>query len=213
MRVREGVGPSHILRPSLAHALALALALVSGCILTGAPDDLSIVCERKTGSPWRPYAPDEVKAMTLIEPGATAAGVNDAAKAAADRVLTLGAAPYDRFEAHLFRGGGEREGEHEGWVFDANGTKRNATDRYVIVFAAMGGTLVPRDPSVYVPASLLSRAADIVARDPEARALVGDEAPVAGHWDANAPSCVIVQYGLDHRIVVNVVQQRVVHAG
>lgn len=203
----EGVGR----RVPLALVLALTLP---GCLGLGAQDDLTLVCERKAGSPWHPYTPDEVKAMTLIEPGATPAGVNDATQHVADALLTMRGVPYATFEGHLYPTPDERARTvpPSDWRFEGNGTTNASVDAYAIAFTSRDGTLVPLEAGVSAPASLVSLAEAVVAQDPEASGLVGKAKATGGSWDPGGPSCVTLAYGEAHRVTVNLVQMRVVHA-
>lgn len=192
-------------RLSLALGSALSLAL-AGCLFSGGPDDLGVVCERRSGSPSHPYSPDDVKSMTLIEPGLSAGAVRDAMTTVADGILTMAGSPYERFEGHLHGAAADA------LVFDANGTKGNVTDRYHIPLPQRGlASASAPDAVVAAPESLMAIATRVVDADPEASALVSGTQATGATWRASMPSCVQLRFA-EHDVDVNVVQQRVVHA-
>lgn len=192
--------------------LVLALvALVSGCIRVGEGDDVRDVCERRSGSPWRPYPPDVVAALTAVEGDLPEAARAAVFQAAADSLVTPGGAPYRAFEARLFEDG------HGTWRFVANGTwsdeGRDGMDEYDLLFVVEGGKVASAPPTDVVPAPawLRGEAEAAARRSAEAGADLPDPEglPVA-RWHEEAPSCVQLA-GPRGSVWVNVLRGQVVH--
>lgn len=184
-------------RAALVFGLALASALAPvGCLRVGPGEDLYLVCERKSTSPWHPYAPSDLAIVTRVEgPEPTTEQRDRLLTAAADRLLTQGAAPYDTFEARLHPIGGGV------WRFDANGTFANATDAYAI-------ELPPLNETVFAPTILWTRAHQ-AARS--ANVVQGPATTVEGAtWERDLPGCIRLAYADGTIVWVNVDKAQVV---
>lgn len=183
------------LAPALALCLALALAL-AGCLRVGPGEDLHLVCERESTSPWHPYSPDDLAIVTRIEgPTMTEEQRGRLLTEAADRLLTQGARPYDAFESRLYPIGGGV------WRFDANGTLGNGTDTYALELPALNST-------VFTPASLVE-VAHAAARG--ASVVEGPATTVErATWERDLPGCVRLAYADGTEVWVNVDKGQVV---
>lgn len=179
--------------------LVAAFLLLPGCVLSGGPDDLTLVCERRTGGPGHPYPPEEIARRTTVAEGLDAARRDEVFRDVAGRLLTPGAAPYRDFSATLTR---EEAGA---WVFAANGTweeeGRPGVDRYLLAYAVdeAGARVVSPEPAlVEAPERLRFAAMAFVNRTAElnetraARPNVGSVA-----WDPELPACVRMAYYRD----------------
>lgn len=176
----------------------LASLALAGCLRVGPGEDLHLVCERETTSPWHPYAPDDLAQLTRVEGELDAQTRGALFQDLADRLVTPGAAPYARFEARLSPAG------DGAWRFDANGTWPGGRDAYVIAW--------PLDPDAPVDATswLRQQARGIVANQ---SALAGraEGEPLAATWEPALAGCVHLEYpetdvtvNVDKRIVVSI---------
>lgn len=175
--------------------LLAAFVLLPGCILAGGPDDLTLVCERRTGMPAHPYPPEVLASFTNVEgdlaPEARGAVFQDAA----DRLLTPGAAPYRTFESRLHQ---DAPGL---WILEMNGTwkdeEREGVDHYRLAYALTdgGARIDPPGAPVEAPERLRFAAQDVVNRSRELNA-TREARPNVGSavWDESLPSCVRITY-------------------
>lgn len=182
--------------------LVAAFLLAPGCILAGGPDDLTLVCERRTGGPAHPYPPEVVAGFTEVAGALEPARRDEVFQDVADRLLTPGGAPYRAFEARLHA---ERPGV---WVFEANGTwqdeERPGVDRYLLTYTVdeAGARYASSDPAhpelVEVPERLRFAAQEFVNRTAELNTTRA-ERPNVGRivWDPELPSCVRMSYYRD----------------
>lgn len=188
------------LAPAAALPLALALALaLAGCLRVGPGEDLHLVCERESTSPWHPYAPSDLAVVTRIEGPVTMEQRDRLLTDAADRLLTMGAAPYEAFESRLYPIGGGV------WRFDANGTVGNATDVYEL-------ELPPLNETVFAPTHLWTRAHE------SARGASVVEGPATtvsrATWEPDLAGCIRLEYADGTTVWVNVDKGQVVdHTG
>lgn len=183
--------------PAPALALALALALVAtGCLRVGPGEDLHLVCERESTSPWHPYSPADLEVVTRIEgPPTTPEQRGRLLTEAADRLLTQGAAPYETFEARLAHLGGGV------WLFAANGTAGGATDAYAIELPALNAT-------VFAPTILLTRAHEIAVAGGAVDAR--PDAVERATWTPELAGCVRLDYAGGGTVWANVDKGQVV---
>lgn len=174
-----------------APAILLAL-LLAGCLRVGPGEDLHLVCERKSTSPWHPYSPEEIRSLARTN-GVPPASVYTEI---ADSILTLGARPYVTFDARLFPAA-----EPGAWRFEANGTFGNVTDRYALTLPLANATTLASPESVAAPAR------GAAEREPAlAGRLAGD---ARATWTAELAGCVRLAYA-SVDVVVNVDKAQVV---
>lgn len=197
-------------------ALLVAVFLVlPGCILGSGPDNVRLVCERRTGSPWHPYPPDVLEGITTVEEGLAPAERLQAFVLLADQILTLRSEPYERFEAVL------REEGDGLWRFEANATWRageeSGEDGYLVTLLVRDGAVrnAREEHGVPAPERLAERASVVLARDADATELVaGKPDIVSATWHEGAPSCIDVERGCEGcpptHAWVNVVRGQVV---
>lgn len=173
-----------------APAILFAL-LLAGCLRVGPGEDLHLVCERKSTSPWHPYSPEEIRSLARTN-GIPPASVYTEI---ADSILTLGARPYATFDARL-----DRAAEPGAWWFEANGTIGNVTDRYALTLPLANATLE-------APESVAAPARAVAEREPAlADRLAGDPRAT---WTAEHAGCVRLAYA-SVDVVVNVDKAQVV---
>jgi hypothetical protein len=158
----------------------------------GPGDDLSLVCEEKSGSPRKAYGLDFLVAQTRVETNVSDADLLVILEAARAHLLTFRGAPHSGFEADLI------ESAPRVWTFHAVGLWDGApADEYAIVVADLGEG--PRAADVVeAPRSIRDVAARVLAASVE-----------RAFWQPENPSCVRVPLG-EGEAVVNVVQERVV---
>lgn len=169
-----------------ATAVILAL-LLAGCLRVGPGEDLHLVCERERTSPWHPYSPDDLAAVTRVNGTIDAGTLRTILQDVADRLVTPGAAPYETFEASL------AQAEEGRWRFVANGTWPGGEDHYDIAWPA-------GDAPVPATAWLLKEARAAVAQEPT---LADAGVPTGATWSRDLPGCVSLAYG-EKDVVVNV---------
>lgn len=169
-------------------AAALVLVLLfAGCLRVGPGEDLHLVCERESTSPWHPYSPDDLAVATRVDATVDAGTLRTILQDVADRLVTPGAAPYERFEANL------TQTEEGRWRFVANGTWPGGEDHYDIPWPA-------GDAPIPATAWLMREARAAVAGEPT---LAGAGEPTAGTWSRELPGCVSLAYP-ERSVVVNV---------
>lgn len=107
-------------RPWLLVVVLMVPAALAGCILQGPPDDLFPVCEdRRQSGPSPTYTLDELAAHVEVSGRGVTEGEKRALlEAVRERILTIQAAPYRRFDASLTL---VSEGPVERWRFEARG--------------------------------------------------------------------------------------------
>ena len=211
--------------PRLLPRLALA-AILPGCVLSGAPDDLFPVCEdRRAQGPSPTYTLDRLAALT-DEGDLSAEEERQLLSAVRTRVLTLQGASYRSFDATLT----PVEGQSDAWWFEARGVggiTEDWDDAYRLRLVRGGESVQVLDPRpmpypARAPQTIERLALEIYART-EDFADVRNRTPTlaAAGLDPDLPACVFLSYegepaqGRDEpartQIAVNVVGMRVVH--
>jgi len=170
----------------------IALVLLSGCILSPGQDDLSYVCEKKSGSPGPAYTVDGLVAYTQVrDANLSAADATRILAAVQPYVITRGQAHHANFSANLTP-------TDEGWRFEGEGRAENGTllDSYAFDLARAGDKidvqpLRPYQDASPVPESLVSAAWSVVNASPDlAPARERTPTLVATGWAPNVPACV-----------------------
>jgi len=179
-------------------AFFLLAILLAGCLRVGPGEDLHLVCERDSSSPWHPYSPDDLARLTRVEGDIDDAAVRAILQVVADRLVTPGAAPYASFGARLTPGSGGS------WRFVANGTWPGGEDVYDITGP------IARDAPIEATSWLRQQARGVVANE---SALAGraEGEPLFATWEPALAGCVALEYpevrvsvNVDTRLVVSI---------
>ena len=159
-------------------AVLLAVAALAGCIRVGEGEDLYLVCERESTSPFPPYSPSELEGFVRSDPPMDRALATQLFGDLAERIHTERGYPYDVFVAQL-------EQSPDGtWRFFANGTHPEGVDTYAL-------TWPPEDERVRATERYAAIARRAAANESALRDL-GE--PTGAFWERALPGCVRLEY-------------------
>ena len=174
----------------------ILMLLVSGCIFQKGSDDLSIVCEVRSGSPGPAYLADGLLAATHVDDAnLSAADAKTLIAAAAKHVITIGHHAHATLNATL-------RASPEGERFHADGYASNGSlvDSYDLVLAFEGGVAVAHETrpallDIAAPPSMQAEAMAVVNMTSELSGIpTRTPTMVATGWDPATPSCVRLLY-------------------
>lgn len=156
-------------------------------------------------SPGPAYGPEDLIRLTTWEDATLAREEALRLVAVAQpHVITMSRAPHHSLNATLAR-------EGDLWRFHAEGTSTNGTlDEYEVLITEGEAPRAVSD-EVQPPRSLVEGAFAVMEREASMRAFLdGSPTFLRATWDAQTASCVTLHYAGGERVVVNLVQGRVV---